>query len=374
MSQERIAPGQVMTLLLASRLSQSLVFWGTVTGIGQDNWWETTLGVLAGIPFIWMLNALWLRYPDLGLLGIAEKLLGKLLGKVLGLLYCLFFLLLCSLTIRLVAAFIRFAFLPHTPRVLVMAMVAFLAVYTIRNGLEVAARISQVVTPALTIAILLVVLLVAKDFQLRFFWPLGFLYKNPLLFLQDAIGVHARTVEWLWIGLMIPMLTCRQELKRLLVRGQVLLSLLLGAMAIGMVGTLGGEMEFHYFPFYQVTRLVSVADFLERMDIVVATVWPLGMILRTSMLLWATAHSTAHLFQLPDHKPLLVPLGALSIVLAVAQAESFSELQSFISFPVYTPFTLTFVLLIPLLLLLVALVRGKKGPADQCQAPPSQPG
>lgn len=368
---ERISPGQVMTLLLTSRISQSLVFWGTVTGIGQDYWWESFLATLSGIPLIWLLHSLFQRNPNLGLLGVAERLLGKFLGKVVGLLYCLFFLMLCSLSIRLVSAFIRFAFLPHTPRILVMAMVTYLAVVTVSGGLEVAARISQVVAPALILAILLVVLLVAKDFQLRFFWPPGFLYKNPLLYLQDAIGIHARTVEWLWVGLMIPLVKEMPKLKAMLVRGQVILSMILAAMAIGMVGILGGEMEFHYFPFYQVTRMVSVADFLERMDIVVATIWPFGMILRSSMLLWATAHSTAHLFSLRDHKALLFPLGTLAIVLAVAQAESFSELQTFISFEVYTPFTLTFVLLIPLLLLGVAVLRGKKGPADQCQAPPS---
>ncbi|HLN63101.1 MAG TPA: GerAB/ArcD/ProY family transporter [Symbiobacteriaceae bacterium] len=365
---EPISAGQVTTLLLLSRISLTVVYFGTPLVIKQDVWWQSFFSALMGIGFAWVHVYLWQSYPNQSLLAAAETLLGRAAGRLVALAYALFYLLFVSLNLRLTGEFFLYAFFPRTPLVVVVGVVAVLAAWAARAGVEVMGRAAQVVLPLAVGTVLLVTLLLAHDIKWHRLLPLELLRTGPLPHLQDMIGVAARTVELAWAGL-LPLAEGRRGwgLFRAVVRAQIWLGAIWVVMNVAIIGMLGREIQVHQFPFYVAATQVSVADFLERIDALILAIWVFGMVIRSGMVLWAAAVCTARTLGLAAYRPLVLALAALAVTYAVAQARSFGELMSYLKTETLTSLTIIFTLIIPGLLAAGAALRGALG-ADQARS------
>ncbi len=357
LARERISLTQVMMLVVISRLSLTLVYFGAVPAIRQDVWWQSFLAALTGIGFVWVLNYLWQKYPNKTFFQVVELVLGRWLGKLVCLTYILFWMIMLSLNLRLAAEFFLFAFLPRTPIIVVIGVIAGLAAWSCRAGVEVMARVGQVIFPMLIGSILLIVVLLAKDIDPHRLLPLEVLITGPVPHLKDMVSVAARTVEIAWLGIVVPCVSERHGLFKAVAKAQLWQGAVWVIMNIAIFGILGREIEHHFFPFFEAARYVHVADFLERIDAIFLSVWLFGMFLRAAMMLWASAIGTAQLLDLKHYRPVVLPLAGIAVSYAVAQGERFAQFQGYLAPEVLTPFTLTFVVIIPVLILAVAGVR-----------------
>jgi spore germination protein KB len=369
---ERISLTQVMMLMVISRLSLTLVYFGTPPGIRQDVWWQSFFAALTGLLFLWVFDRIWRRFPTQTLFQVAEAVLGRSLGRLVSFLYLLFFLVNLSLNLRLVGEFFLYAFLPRTPIIVIIGIVTALAAWASHEGIEVIGRAGQVVFPLLIGSILLIVGLLAKDIKLHLLLPPVILYTGPLPHLQDMISVAARTVEFAWLGLLVPSVGDPRRLFGAAVRAQIWQGAVWVVMSIAIIGVLGRAIEEHYFPFFAAARMVHVADFLERIDSVFLAVWLFGMYLRLAVLLWSTALSTAQCLGLQSYRPLVLPIAGIAVSYSIAQARTFSELRGYLAPEIFTPFGLLFVFVFPVLLLGVAVVRRMRG-APPPWIPPIEP-
>lgn len=358
---ERVSTVQVSLMLAASRLSLTWVFWGYVPGINHDHWWFSAIEALVGIGFAWILNHLWQRFPQQALTEVAEIVLGRVLGKLVVLLYVLFLLLMLALTLRLAGEVFIYAFLPRTPIIVIIAGVAFLAAWGAKAGIEVIGRSAQVIFPTLAGSILLIFLLLLKDIDFHVLLPPQILHSGPLPFLKDAIGVASRTTELILAGLMVPFINERRGVFRAVALNQVWQGVTWTFMAIPIYGILGTDIGTFYFPMYTIIRIVNIADFLERIDGLIVAIWLLGLFIRSTLFLWAAGIGSAHLLGLRQYRPLVIPLAGLAVSYAIAQAENITEIRHYLRPELLTPFSFTFTMLIPLLLLTVAALRGMCG-------------
>jgi spore germination protein KB len=359
-------------MMVISRLTLSLVYWGTPPAVRQDRWWESFFAAMAGLLLLWVFDRIWRRFPTQTFLQVAETVLGRPLGKLVSLLYLLFFFLMVSLNLRLVGEFFLYAFLPRTPIIVVIGVVTALAAWASHEGIEVIARASQVVFPLLIGSILLIVLLLAKDVKLHLLLPPVILYTGPLPHLQDMINVAARNVEFAWLGLLVPSVSDPRRLFGAAARAHIWQGAVWMVMSIAIIGVLGREIEEHYFPFFAAARLVHIAEFLERVDSVFLAVWLFGMFLRLAVLLWSTATGAAQWLGLQSYRPLVLPLAGIAVSYSIAQARTFSELRGYLEPEVFTPLGLLFLFLFPVLLLGVAVVRRMRG-APPPWRPPIKP-
>lgn len=370
---EQVSLRQVVLLVVVSRLSQTLIFFGANPLVRQDIWWQGPLSALGAVGFVWLLQWLWLRFPGVSLTQVASLVLGKAAGRCLALTYAGVLVLTLSVTLRLTGEVFAFAFLPRTPMILVVAVVAFLAAWGAAEGLEVVAQSTEIVFPILVGSILLIVALLVKDLHTELLWPPYLLHTGPFPHLADVVSTASRTLELVVVGQMLPQVKERHGLFRAMFRAHIWLLVIWCCIGIAIVGILGPDYDSLSFPFFTVVRTVSIADFLERVEGLLLGVWLLGMFLRSALFLWSAALATADGLGLADYRPLVLPLGGIAAIYAIMQAESLMELRRYLRPEVYTPFSLTFVLAVPLLLLGIAAVRGLKG-TDCAHTPGAAPG
>lgn len=359
---EKLSLTQVMMLLVTSRLSLTLVYFGTPPAFDQDVWWESFLAAMVAIAIPWLLGRISRRFPQQTLLQAADLTLTRPVGQGITLLYVLFFLLLLSLNLRLVGEFFAFAFLTRTPISLLIAVVAALALWAARAGIEVLGRMGQLIFPLIVGSLFLIVALIAHELDLRLLWPPRLAAAGPVPYMQDLVNVAARTAEFAWLGLLVPFVDQPSGLFRTAARAQLWIGVAWVVMSVAIIGSLGRDFSAHFFPFYVVARMVRVADFLERIDAVFLSMWLFGMLLRISMLLWAASVSTAQLLGLPNYRAVAVPLVGIAAIYALMMAGPFAEVESYLAAEVFTPLGLIFVLILPALVLGVARVRQLRRP------------
>lgn len=357
MVREQISPVQVMVLMVVSRLSLTLVYFGAAPGVDQDVWWQSALAALTSLIPAFLLSRIWLRFPAQSILMVAESVLGPWLGRAVNLLYLLFFALLLSINLRLVGEFFIFAFLPRTPLLVVGGVLALLAIWAARAGIEVIGRAAQVVFPLLVGTVFLIVLLLAQNLNLEMLLPLRIRVTGPLPHLQDMVNVSARTIEIVWLGLVAPSVSEPQGLWRAVVKAHLWLGAVWVTMNIAIIGTLGRSIEQFLFPFFDSVKMIHVADFVERVDSLFLAIWLFGMFLRVSAMLWSLSVGTAQWIRVTDYRPLAVPLGGIALFYSILLAGSLPEVQATLAPEVFTPIGLLFSTLLPLLLLLLAHVR-----------------
>lgn len=358
LTRELISPLQVMVLIVVSRLSLTQVYFGAPPGVGHDVWWQSFPAALTSLIPVLILGGLWRRFPGETLFGVMQQVLGAHLGRLVTLLYLLYLALVLSINLRLVGEFFLFAFLPRTPVIIVIGVLALLAVWAARAGIEVIGRAAEVVFPLLIGSILLICLLLVRDLRLSQLLPFQIRLTGPLPHLQDVVNVSARMVEVVWLGILAPSVNKPQALWRTALKAQLWLGALWVLMNITIVGTLGRAIEPHLFPFFDSAKQVMIADFLERIDSLFLAVWLFGMCLRVSVLLWSLAVGTQALVGASSYRPLVLPLGAIALFYSILIGRSFNEVQAALAPAVFTPIGLLFGTLFPLLLLGLAAVRG----------------
>lgn len=358
---EQISPGQVTALVFLSRITLTLVYFGATPVVRQDTWWQSFPAALTGALFVWLVHWLWRRFPGQSPAQMAEAVLGRPLGRLVTVAYAMFYLLFVSLNLRLTGDFFLHAFLPRTPLLVIVLVTAFLASWAAKAGLEVMGRATQLIMPIFIGTIAIVVMLLLKETDPIHIWPPEIIHTGPLPHLQDMVNIAARTVELAWVGLLVPHVSRTRDLLRATVWAQIWQGIIWVPMSVVVFGTLGRDVELHLYPFFTASQLISIANFIERVDALILAVWMLGMVIRTGMVLWAAARETAAGLGLRDYRPLVLPLGALAASYAIPQAESQTELLGYLGSETLTPFTLLFVLIIPLVLLAVAAMRGTRG-------------
>jgi spore germination protein KB len=327
----------------------------TVKHAGQGAWLSILVAVPVGLAVARMVVSICLRFPGKSLLQCAEVILGRVPGKAVQFLYVWWFLHGAAFISDEFGSFLCAAIMPDTPPLVFFIVGTAVVAYGVRHGLEVLARYTQVFLP-LTLTLLSVVLLLAVT-EMKFSRLLPLLERTPAEILKGAATPMSWLGESVILGLIVPNLARPREAMAVAVRALLFVSFFLWACVAAAILVYGPVLPAGWlFPTYNVVRVVSIANFLERLDAVVVAAWMFGGFTKVGLFLYAAALGSAQALGLRDYRPLVGPLAVILVGLATL-CRSVVDLRDFAArvWPAYTllPFALGF----PLLLLAVAALR-----------------
>jgi len=333
----------------------------TVQYARQDAWLSVVLATLAGLLIAWLVASLSLRFPGKNLFELTEEILGKVPGKVIGLLYIWWFLHTNALIMDEFGGFLCVAIMPDTPHIIFFLVGAIVAGYAVRNGLEVLSRYNQLFLPFILGLLFVVFLLAAKDMKAARLLPV---FDAGLIPIVKGSAVPAS-----WLGeiviftMIIPYLNKPKQAIRVaalatLFTGSFLMVSILVALAV-----FGPNLTGHWvFPTFNAIRVISIANFLERLESVLIAAWMFGGFAKLGVFYYAAVLGSAQWLGLKDYRPLVAPVGLILVGLAFL-CPNIVNLLHFIAsgWPPYA--IIVFEAGLPLLLLVVAMARGKGGKA-----------
>lgn len=332
----------------------------TIAEAKQDAWIAMILAMAAGLVIAVVYTALGTRFPDQTFIQYSEKVLGKVLGKAVGLFFIWFAIQLGSLVARNFGDVFTVALLPETPLMVFNLLIILMAAYAVRGGLEVIARANDFMIPIVIGAILGVYFLVLSTpglfrpqnlqpvFEggivpvLKGAYPaIGFPFGETILFTM-TIPYLNRTREARWA----------YPLGLILGGAILLLTIVITIMALG-ISLASGTV----YPTLTVVRLISVAQFVERLEPLLLIAWLLSGFLKIAICLYAGSLGLAQWLNLKDCRPLVLPLAALMVPFSIHFYESIPQ-EIFFATKIWTIYALPIEFLVPLLMLGVATLRG----------------
>jgi len=358
----KITPRQAIFILVISRLTIPLTALPDLSAppANQDVW---LAGLLAAVPTMVIITPpllLVLRFPGHNLIQCSRLLLGRA-GAVIGLLYVWFFLQVGATCLRLSGEYMTSVPMPETPLSAFLLFMAVIAASAVRNGLEVMARMADIIFPVIAGSIIMVVVLVSKEADVKALLPVMEEGLSPVL--HGAFTTSSRLVEILALVMVLPHLNMAKPgvVWKIMLYTVAVFTAFFVIIILAVIAVLGpAQAQTYTFPFMSLTRLISLADIIERIEGTHLGIWLMGVFIKVSLYYYLAALGLSQLMGLKTYRPLVLPVGALLVVLSIWLFDSLPALYRIIQYQIWTPYALVFISGIPLFLLVVAMVT-KKG-------------
>lgn len=356
----RISPRQAALLMVSFLLGSAILIIPSALAVSakQDSWLSMIAATLAGLGITALYTSLALRFPGQNFIQYSEKVLGKVLGKAAGLVVIWFALHLGSLVLRNFGDFLNATVLQRTPMEAVNAIIILLVVLAVKGGLEVIARVNLVIMPFLILLLLALLLLAIPELDIRRLMPVmesGVMpvFKGAL----SAIGFpFAETVLFTMI---IPYVNNPGSARRAIIFGALAGGFLLLLIILRTLLVIGPATARLWYPVLEAVRMIDLFNIIQRVDAAVIINWIGFGFMKITVCFYAFVLGLAQWLNLSDYRPLVLPAGVLMLALSILVYDSYVD-EVFFAAVIWYPYALTVALLLPLVMLGAAMIRGSK--------------
>ncbi|MGE5532213.1 MAG: GerAB/ArcD/ProY family transporter [Bacteroidota bacterium] len=327
---------------------------------GPAAWQTALIMTVVALVLLLPLGALANRFPGKGLFQISEEVAGPAFGGLLTLCVALYFFANVVNGVRNFTETYIGTILPNTPpSVLTLVSVACLA-YASYRGLESISRTVMVLLPVILAGVLLVLVFSLPRLnasRVYPFWGHGLLPNLASGAYYSGMAGEALLALAVGYGFREGKLVRRSALLGVLLFG--LLTSLTVAVLVMIFGAPDAAQQ--PFPMFNLSQLVYLGRFLQRTEALIVMFWFFNVVVRLAALFHTTVVTVTGMLNLPYYRPLIFPIGVLVVAMSLLPQDTVTVLRIMRDW--LTPSGIV-VLLIPLLLLILAMIRGKGGQAD----------
>lgn len=365
MRKESISAVQLCLLMFTAIIGTAFLTAPTSTAnaSGLDMWIAPICGLAGGLLCMGILIALHKLYPGQTIVQYANQIAGKFAGSLISLLFLSFTLYTTAYVLRQFTDFVCMSFLPETPPVIIAGSLILVCAAAVYAGVEVICRLSAALVP---LPILLVGLI---------FIPLYTKFTPVLPIFEYGFlpSLKGGFIMQLWFGIFsmasfyIPYVHNRKKLTKWAMISVVFFCGMMVLINWNVVSILGNATSMYHYPFMVVSRYVSFSEFFEHLESVLMMVWAALIFTRLTFGYYAFVIGISQFLKLPDHKPMVLPVGMLIAIISFWGINS-SQHGSTVPMLMAAYYILNG-LALPLLLLIAAWVRkGLKPSARQSDA------
>jgi spore germination protein KB len=329
----------------------------------QNAWLSMLIGSAAGL--LVLLPCLYLQRlsGDADWTDMLRRQLGRGFGGFIAALYVVLLAYESMRNVRDFGALAQAALLPQTPMWFVMGVVTAIACYAVRSGIAVLFRMIELFFPALVFGTVMIILL---------FFISGLPDHHRLLpFLENGIGpvigqAFPELISFPFGQVFVFLLFWRyvrepKQAMRTSLAAYAFVSLFLAGMSALTLSILGANVAtVMAYPFIEAVQLIQIADFLERLDIVVTLIVFFGLFVKLAVFYMASNLIASSITGI-SKRVCAVVIGAA--IYAAAFLEPNQTFHIWLGIEVQPKYAWIYQEIVPLLVLGIALLRrkGKSG-------------
>ncbi|MEC2055895.1 endospore germination permease [Peribacillus psychrosaccharolyticus] len=353
---EKISSFQLGILIYAAIAVTAILYLpaSSYSSAERDFWFSPIISSLFGILTIFSVTKLGSYYPHDTLIQYSGKIIGKIAGKIWGALFLIYTLSIAIQVTWQYGEFVNAYFLPRTPRVVVLGSMAFICAYAIRQGVEVIARLAQILTPIIILAFIFVFILLLPDVDLNHIQPI---FGNGLLpAIKGSFFSNLWFGEFIVLAFFLPSLKDQKNIKKWSFISLLLVTMtmvLMNIIALLALGNSTGELN---APLINAVQYIDIGNFLSHIEAVVMAFWIAGAFIKINVFYYVLTVGTSQWLNLTDYRPIVIPILFLNVLLAIWFVPNVSAYQVFMHTidGIVGPIIYTF---LPLFLLFIAFIR-----------------
>ncbi|MDP4087207.1 MAG: endospore germination permease [Bacillota bacterium] len=358
MRKEQISDKEAMFVLIIYYIGSSFIL-----GVGgeakNDAWISVILGVVMAVPVILIYARLLSLFPEKDLFDILDWAFGKWIGKLFALVYIWYSFHLGALVIRNFGEFTNTIAIPETPMIVPMLCIGIICTVAVTSGIEVIGRISAAVLPILIIIVSTVSLMAIPKMYFHFLKPIlgnGFL---PIIKGGFSVFSFPFAESVLLMGVFSSLKTNKSPY-RVYLLGTVIAGLLILMITFRNITVLGSTYSKFYFPAHIAVSMVSLGDFLQRIELAVAVDFVFGVFIKTSICLLVTCKGIAKLLRLNDYRSIVIQVALLMVYFSYTLYDSIMEMAGW-AFKVYAYYAFPFQVIFPIILFVTVEIKVRRG-------------
>jgi spore germination protein KB len=325
---------------------------------GTAAWYTTWVSCAVSIVFFLIIYQLMKRFPDKNLIDIFEIVLGKYIGKGISLLSCAYIVYYVGSNLREFLEMIKVYNLPYTPPSIILVMyvsVVCLIAYFGFNGIS---RISIISILPVMFGFFLILVLASPNYHTDYLKPyLGYGLKNSI-----GIGILRSSAyeEVLLLALIMNNLHGLKDFKKAGIISLVIAGVMFGIAYICYLMTfeytVGSE---NLSGLFQLSKSIYFNRYFQRLESIFLFGWVISSVVAAAISFYMSISIYSKVFNISNYRPLIVPF-AFMIYLVSILPNSLSEVMD-INLLFIRQYSLFFVYGIPILVLTISLILGKKG-------------
>ncbi|MEW9670470.1 GerAB/ArcD/ProY family transporter [Ammoniphilus sp. 3BR4] len=357
---EKIGKYQLAAAIILFEIGSVALF---ELGIGakQDAWLAVLSGMCTGLLLMWVYLSIQHREPEKNLIQILLSYLGRYIGGSIAFLYVVHFAYQSMRNTRDFGDLILITIMPQTPIFVVMLVLILLSSYAIFKGIEVFFRTLEFLFPFAVLGYFSLIIM---------FFVSGVIEAERILPILEN-GVRPVLKEAIPNILMVPFgqmalflmfwkhLSNKNELTKMTMRSYVFVGLFLVMINWLNLVCLGVPLtSISTIPLLHCVRLIQIADFLERFDPVVVLLLFIGLYAKMTAYYLGAVLALSQLLHI-DYKKVMWPVGAAIFSTSFIPSSYIQHIWIGFKISHNTDFVL-FQAIIPILLLLVMAVRGRR--------------
>lgn len=317
MNESKIGHREALTLLIA--LMSAKVFLSTPRNmalLGDSAGWIIVLiaGILSLIGFYFIISLIQ-KYPGKNLFQITEVITGKFFSKLINLFFFLFFLISTALFIRQFAESFIITILPQTPISVITIIFLILLMYGTLLGIETLTRVAWFFGPYLLLA-LMSTLVFSTNFDPQRLLPI--LGQGMLPIIKHSFNHVNIFSEILFLGIIAPLIRKKEKIFGigfLSILISITIHTLVTAIVIGTFNYTSSASLI--FPVFQLTRLITLGEFIQRVEAIFVFLWFFTAAIQTGALFYGTVVSYSQIFKIKNYRPLVFPMAILILSLSM---------------------------------------------------------
>lgn len=354
----KISGRQAVYLIISTIFSTMVIFLPTfmVDIAKQDAWLSVLPAAALGIVTGSVCARLGERFPGRSIIEYAPDIIGFLPGKVVGLLFIVNFILLNSYIVREFAEIFLNIFMPETPIYIFIVSILLVSSYTVLQGMEVLARANTITLIIYIFIIIIMVSLNLPNYELTNITPV--LESGPGRVIEGAYPATVFFAEAFVITMLLPHLASPQQGRAVVFRGVIVAGFLLLVLTLAGLAVLNCEAGRTQFIALSLARRISIGEFIERLDPLVMLMWMGGLLIKVTVFYYFTVTGISHWLGTKRHGPIVLPVGLALALMAAYLWKNVIEFRHQLSV-ILPVVSVPLQLGVPLLLLIVALIRGK---------------
>jgi spore germination protein KB len=330
MEKAKISSFQLFCLMFLFELGSSIV-----VGVGlqakQDAWLAILLGMVSSLPLFLIYSFLFYQYPGHSLTGYIKQIVGNYIGVPLLLIYISYFLYIAARVLRDFGDLLTATALSETPLIVVNGLMILLITYGIYLGIEVIGRTAEAIFFIMIFLGFLGILSIVSSDIIK---P-----ENLTPFLENGWNLIFTTVytqtytfpfgEMVAFTMILPFLNKPKLGKRIglyaILASGLVLSITI-ALEVSIIGTNGATVA--QFPLLQTIGKVNIANFIQRLDIIVVGTLILGVFTKITVFFYAGYLGIQDLIHLKKKKHnvyCLLLLCSLILITSIKMSSNFAE-------------------------------------------------
>ncbi|WP_238651509.1 GerAB/ArcD/ProY family transporter [Paenibacillus piscarius] len=358
---ERISTAQMVILGLFTLIGDMALVYPTTmtTEAHQDAWIAALISIPLGLALIYLMVSVGNIHPERTIIEISQMVLGKWAGIAVGLFYLNFFVLAASTYVREMEDFLTTQIYEGTPGGVIRFMSLVILVYGLRLGLESVGRAAQVFFPLFALFLVSLMILLFPQVQIDRLYPM---MNTPLPGMLHTImfGVFYPFGELCVFFMVYPFTRKNSKINR-----DIFLSVFLGAVGLNLILFLSLTVlgvyfsEHNFYAAYILAQKINIANFLQRLEALMATAWIITTYFKTALYFYAFVLGTAQLLKLKSHRPFIFPVAFL--IYGLSQLSSKNIVFYVKEIPAYwVDWNLTVSFVLPLTILIVYKMRRRR--------------